>query len=145
MKALNYNDNKPRWSLLLQDMKFSMNEMLKVREMGAVKYDRMNFIQSKGTEDAKEFLDDNLDSIYRHLAEAGDVDEESKCYHMAHVAVRAMFALEYLQEDSDEDKYGELPSDVKEILLARQMTEALKACVPLHQEEYSPIREFDES
>ena len=97
MKALNYNEGKPRPSLILKDMAFAFNECLKVREMGAIKYDRMNFIQSKGTEHEDEFLAENLDSMLRHSLEDGDIDKESKCYHMAHIAVRALFALSYLE------------------------------------------------
>lgn len=97
-KSLNYNEGKPRPSLIISDMNFAFNEALKVRENGAKKYDRMNFIQSKGTDDAENFLGDNFDSIVRHLmayANGEELDEESKCYHMAHVVIRAMFALEY--------------------------------------------------
>jgi len=99
-KSLNYNDGKERPSLILKDMRFAFKECLKVRENGAKKYDRMNFIQSKGTDDAEKFLEDNLDSIYRHLdsvASGEVIDWQSRHYHMAHVAIRAMFALEYLE------------------------------------------------
>jgi len=97
MPSLNHNEGKPRLSLVTQDMRHAIEEMASVREMGCEKYDRMNWAESIGQEDEKQFLEDNLDSIYRHLAALDDglLDEESGCYHMAHIAVRACFALEY--------------------------------------------------
>ena len=100
-KALNYCEGKPRPSLILRDMPKAFNELLKVREFGANKYpDRLNFRASIGKEDS--FLNDNMDSIERHLMahERGEViDAESECYHLAQVAVRCMFALEYLESE----------------------------------------------
>ena len=100
MKALNHNEGKPRPSLILRDMAKAFEDLLKVREFGAIKYDRMNWVQSIDTEDADEFLEDNLDSIARHLLahESGEhMDEESGCYHLAQVAVRSMMHLEYMK------------------------------------------------
>jgi hypothetical protein len=107
MKSLNYNKGKLRPSLILKDLQYAFKQMLGVRENGAKKYDRMNFIESKGTEHEKEFLDDNLDSIERHLLaiHADEThDDESKMEHMAHVAIRAMFALEYMGSDEELEK-----------------------------------------
>jgi hypothetical protein len=100
MKSLNHNEGKLRPSLILKDMQFAFKEVLKVRENGAEKYDRMNFIKSKGTKHADKFLDENIDSIQRHLLDVlngESIDKESKCYHMAHIVCRAMFALEYMK------------------------------------------------
>jgi hypothetical protein len=99
-KALNFNEGKPRPSLILKDLRFAFHEMLKVREFGCKKYDRLNALLSVGTDDAEEFLDDNFDSVHRHLdsvAEGKHVDAESDCYHWAQIAIRAMFALQYLE------------------------------------------------
>lgn len=98
MKSLNYNEGKLRPSLILGDMKGAFDELLKVREHGAVKYDRMNWAISIGTEDAKEFVDANFDSMMRHLLEAveEDKDEESGCLHLAQLAIRAMMGIEYI-------------------------------------------------
>ncbi len=97
-KALNFNEGKVRPSLILKDMHKSFNALLEVREMGCKKYDRLNWSLSIGKDDSGEFLADNLDSIYRHLNaySAGEhKDPESGCLHMAQVAVRCLFALEY--------------------------------------------------
>jgi hypothetical protein len=98
MASKNFNEGKVKLSLVLKDMKNAVEEMARVRQAGIDKgYDRMNWAESIGQEDEKQFLEDNLDSIYRHLAALDDglLDEESGCYHMAHIAVRACFALEY--------------------------------------------------
>lgn len=98
MKSLNYNEGKMRPSLILGDMKGAFDELLKVREHGAVKYDRMNWAISIGTEDAKEFVDANFDSMMRHLMEAqtDPEDQESGCLHLAQLAIRAMMGIEYI-------------------------------------------------
>jgi len=102
MKALNHNEGKIRPSLILKDMQYAFKELLKVRENGCIKYDRFNYLLSKGTEHATEFREDNLDSINRHILDVlsgENIDKESRCYHMAHVAIRAMFELQYLEEE----------------------------------------------
>jgi len=101
MPSQNHNEGKPRLSLVTQDMRHAIEEMAKVREMGAIKYDRMNWAESIGQPEEKQFLEDNLDSIYRHLAALDDglLDDESKCHHMAHIAVRCCFSIEYAMSD----------------------------------------------
>jgi hypothetical protein len=98
MKSLNHNEGKPRPSLILKDMQKSFYDLVNVRESSTNKYDRLNWSLSIGEPDAQAFLDDNLDSIQRHILEymAGDeIDKESGCKHMAMAALRCMFALEY--------------------------------------------------
>jgi len=99
-KALNFNEGKERWSLLLKDFAEELKEILKVRECGVQKYARDNYIMSLGTESETEFRNDNFDSMFRHLisATSGELkDDESKCYHMAHIACRALFELAYIK------------------------------------------------
>ena len=99
MSAKNYNAGKERPSLILKDMSSAFTELVKVREAGIAKgYDRMNWAASIGTDDAPRFLDENVDSIFRHLIaymQGENVDQESGCHHMAHVMCRAGFAVEY--------------------------------------------------
>lgn len=99
-KSLNHNEGKNRPSLILKDMKKAFNELLKVRENGVKKYDRLNWSYSKGTDHAQEWLDENMDSAVRHIVDymnGEDIDKESGCHHLAHAAVRCMFALEYAE------------------------------------------------
>jgi len=118
MSSLNHNQGKPKWSLLLTDFADELREVLRVREVieASGKYDRMNFAQSQGKPEAKVFLEDNLDSIERHLFDRRankHADPETQCFHMAHICVRALIDLSYaLREpkqalsDSDNDLIG---------------------------------------
>jgi hypothetical protein len=99
-KSLNFNAGKARPTLILKDLNYAFNQVLAVREYGALKYDRMNFIKSKGTEHESVFLQDNLDSMYRHLdhiAIGNRYDPESGLLNMAHVTCRGLFDLEYFK------------------------------------------------
>jgi hypothetical protein len=94
----NHNEGKLRPSLILGDMKKSFDKLLEVREFGVKKYSRLNWRNSVGTEHADKFLDDNMDSVLRHLIAYMDgekIDKESGCNHLAQAAVRCMFAIEY--------------------------------------------------
>ena len=99
LSAKNYNTGKHRPSLVLKDMPKAFDEIVKVREAGIAKgYDRMNWAESIGTDDAPRFLDENADSILRHLMaymNGEEYDKESGCHHLAHVACRAFFGVEY--------------------------------------------------
>jgi hypothetical protein len=53
---------------------------------------------SQGKPEAKVFLEDNIDSIERHLLDRRankHTDPETQCYHMAHICVRALIDLSY--------------------------------------------------
>jgi len=100
MTSINKNEGKPRPSLLVRDMGSYYKELIRVREMGSVKYSRLNWVESRGTEDEQRFLDENLDSILRHVMAMIDGethDEESGLTHAAHIGIRAGFAHEYLR------------------------------------------------
>ena len=104
MSSLNHNQGKPKWSLLLTDFADELREVLRVREVieASGKYDRMNFAQSQGKPEAKVFLEDNLDSMERHIFDRRKnkhIDHETKCYHMAHICVRALIDLSYALHD----------------------------------------------
>lgn len=103
MSAKNHNLGKHRPSLVLKDMNNAFHELVKVREGGSIKYDRLNFLESKGTDDAARFLEENADSIARHVMAwlSGEtLDPESGCHHMAHVMCRAGFVVEYEHDNS---------------------------------------------
>ena len=104
MTALNHNQGKPKWSLLLTDFADELREVLRVREVieSTGKYDRMNFAQSQGKPEAKVFLEDNLDSMERHIFDRRKnkhIDNETKCYHMAHLCIRSLIDLSYALHD----------------------------------------------
>jgi len=121
MSAKNHNAGKPKWALLLTDFADELREVLRVREVieSTGKYDRMNFAQSQGKPEAKVFLEDNIDSIERHLLDRRankQADPETQCYHMAHICVRALIDLSYAIHDkralSDEECEDILQEDV---------------------------------
>jgi hypothetical protein len=109
MIALNHNTGKPKWSLLLTDFADELREVLRVREVieASGKYDRMNFAMSQGKPEAAKFLEDNLDSMERHLFDRRadkHTDPETQCFHMAHICVRALIDLSYALREPKESK-----------------------------------------
>jgi hypothetical protein len=121
VSAKNHNAGKPKWSLLLTDFADELREVLRVREVieASGKYDRMNFAQSQGKPEAKVFLEDNLDSMERHIFDRRKnkhIDHETKCYHMAHLCIRSLIDLSYALHDkqalSDEECEDILQEDV---------------------------------
>ena len=100
MPSNNFNEGKPRPSLLLQDAPNAVREILKVFEEGAQKYGRGNWKESIGVEGEEDkFYRDNLDSLQRHVfgAYQGEAfDPDGGNLHLAKIAVRAIYAIEYL-------------------------------------------------
>lgn len=78
---------KPRMSLLPQA---AILEVAKVLTYGANKYDAYNF--SKGEEDTT-YADACLRHINQYLMN-NDIDNESKCHHLAHAAANLLMALD---------------------------------------------------
>ena len=89
LKALRYNKGKPQLSYLL-DTPLANNELAKVFEEGAKKYERGNW--KLGLENDK-----LMDSTLRHLqayASGEEVDTETGCHHLAHVDWNVKVLLE---------------------------------------------------
>ena len=101
MLSKNHNEGKHRPPVILGDMRKSFEAVLKAREYGVKKYDRMNWSLSIGKDESKKFLSDNKDSIFRHLIEEGEIDPESQCYNLAHAAIRIMIELEYIIREKE--------------------------------------------
>lgn len=83
-KALRYNEDKLRWSLV--DWK-SMEPMIQVLEFGAKKYEEDNW---KKPMDKKQILN----SAMRHLIammNGEEIDQESGLPHVGHLMCNAMF------------------------------------------------------
>lgn len=97
--ALINNDYKALFNIALS--KITIEDLQKAREYGCRKYDRFNFIQSRGTTDHANFMFKNRRSIYRHLValRRDDIDADSGCLHWAMVALRCMIAIEYSHLD----------------------------------------------
>lgn len=88
--AMRFNSDKLRWSLVDFD---ALDDMVKVLEFGAKKYDDNNW--KKGLKTPEIF-----ESIMRHLVaymRGEDIDSESGLPHTGHILCNAMF-LSYMQK-----------------------------------------------
>lgn len=83
-KALRYNTDKLRWSLVDFD---SLEEMVKVLEFGALKYDDNNWKKGLHT---TEICESMLRHIFAYLR-GEDTDTESGLEHVGHILCNAMF------------------------------------------------------
>ena len=93
-QALRYNEGKLRWSLV--DFK-SLEDMVKVLEMGAIKYSEDNWKKGLPTKEI-------LDSTMRHLVSLmnGEFnDKESSLPHIGHLQANLMF-LSYMMREKPE-------------------------------------------
>lgn len=93
-KGLRFNNGKLRWSLV--DFE-SLEDMVKVLEFGAEKYDDHNWKKGLQTTEVSE-------SLMRHLfayLNGEDKDPESGLSHLGHVMCNAMF-LSYTQKHHPE-------------------------------------------
>lgn len=106
--ALRYDGDKPQFDLIPP---IPLEEIAKVLTMGAAKYDKRNW--EKGMEWSRV-----LNSLMRHLnsfRKGEDMDPESGLNHMAHVAVNAIFLLEYHRTHKELDDRPLSPHGTKTI------------------------------
>lgn len=97
-EAIRFNEGKPDWSLMPLS---ALEEVVKVLQMGAKKYDKNNWREGSGFN-----YTSVVASMMRHIVkymDGIDVDDESKLHHMAHVACNALFLLYYSQHP---DRYN---------------------------------------
>lgn len=64
-KSLRYNSDKLKWLLLPVEC---IEEVIRILMKGAIKYSPDNWKLSVNTDDHDRFVNDRLESIYRHLA-----------------------------------------------------------------------------
>lgn len=99
MTAKNFNEGKPRYSLITKDTPNAFRERAELAEAGIAKgYERMNWAESIGTDDAPRFKEENLESILRHtlaLMKGEEIDPETGKHHGACIGRRSDFAIEY--------------------------------------------------
>ena len=85
-QGLRYNEGKTKWGLV--DFK-TLEEMVKVLEVGAKKYSAWNW---KGGMSHTEVSESLMRHLFAYL-EGEDFDEETKCHHIGHVMCNAMFLM----------------------------------------------------
>lgn len=100
-----HNSGKLRWRNFPM---FLIRPMIRVGQFGETKYATFNFL--KGLP-----VLDTLDSMKRHLDDfedptKSDIDPESKCHHLAHVAWNALVALYMIENRPDLDDRYVLPN-----------------------------------
>lgn len=100
--GLRFNKGKLKWSLVEFD---SLEDMVRVLEFGAEKYDAHNWKKGLKTTEI-------IDSLLRHvysLLQGEDVDKESNLPHTGHILCNAMF-LSYMLKHKKEldDRYKDL-------------------------------------
>lgn len=90
--GIKHDQDKPHMNLLLQEVPNALVEVSKALRMGELKYGRENWKKVENPEDRY------LAALLRHLVaiQMGEKqDKESGLSHLAHVAVNAMFLLDY--------------------------------------------------
>ena len=92
--SLRYNEGKPEFSHL--SPQFIM-EMMKTMTKSNEKYPYLNYAKAQDVKTAS-------DSLMRHFLKfqlGDDLDEESGCHHLAHLAVNAMIIFQNLHDFGD--------------------------------------------
>lgn len=92
MQGVKHDQDKPHMNLLFQEVPNALVEVSKALRMGELKYGRENWKKVDNLEDRY------LAALLRHLVaiQMGEKqDKESGLSHLAHVAVNAMFLLDY--------------------------------------------------
>lgn len=81
-----------------------MKPLAEVGHYGETKYETFNFLKGMSVQDC-------IDCMYRHVEKAddpnqSDIDDESGCHHLAHVAWNALVALYFIKTRPDlDDRY----------------------------------------
>lgn len=95
------NNGKLRWRNMPL---FLIRPLIEVGHFGETKYKTFNFLKGLS-------VLDTLDSMKRHMdkfedPEQPDIDEESQCHHLAHIAWNALVALYMIKTRPDlDDRY----------------------------------------
>lgn len=92
--SLRYNKGKPQFSHLSPDF---ILEMMKVMTSANSKYPYLNYTKMQDVRTAS-------DSLMRHFLSfqnGADLDSESMCHHLAHVATNAMIIFQNLKDFGD--------------------------------------------
>lgn len=94
-----YDDGKLRLAEMMTDFGVAMEELCKVWEYGAAKYEKSNWKQVKDP-DGGYGIDRYTNAMLRHLmAERYDMyDDESHLLHAAHIAFNALARLFFIRQ-----------------------------------------------
>ena len=104
MSSQNKNEGKPRLSLVLKDFSHAIEALARLRENNLKKYARGNWAESIGTPDEPRFLEENLESIERHVGKlwkGEELDPENGDHHATAIMCRVSFILEYYYRNKE--------------------------------------------
>jgi len=102
-----HNSNKLRWRNF---PKFLMRPVVEVGQFGETKYATFNFLKGLPVLDTLDSLDRHRDALDDPTM--SDIDEESKCHHLACIAWNALVALHMIKTRPDlDDRYKGEKSD----------------------------------
>jgi len=109
-EALKDDSGKVEYSLLMDDF---IEELAKVRMFGSSKYEKWDWM--KGLEYSR-----YMDAIRRHLKAFNvgeDIDPESDCHHLAHIACSCMFLYTFQKTGrGTDDRHGVMAERLLAIL-----------------------------
>jgi len=94
-QAIKHNAGKTEWSLVLDGFKEPLEEIVRVMEYGAKKYERDNW---KGELPEPEFY---RDAMFRHLLADETIDAESGHKHLAHAACCLLMQMWHEQKGKE--------------------------------------------
>lgn len=91
-----YDNGKLRLAEMIIDFKIPMEELCKVWEFGANKYEKSNWKKLQNP------VDRYTNALLRHLLaeEINPIDDESKLLHAAHIAFNALARLYFIAKSS---------------------------------------------
>lgn len=91
-EGLKFDKGKPRLAEMIIDFRIPLEEVCRVWEFGADKYEKSNW---KKVDNA---IDRYTNAMLRHLVaeDSNEFDDESKLKHAAHVAWNALARLHFL-------------------------------------------------
>lgn len=112
-----YDNGKLRLAEMIIDFKIPMEELCKVWEFGANKYEKSNWKKLANP------IDRYTNAMLRHLLaeEVNPVDDESKLLHAAHIAFNALARLHFIVKNKGIDtkltrfyefKEGQVPNEL---------------------------------
>lgn len=102
-----FNNGKLRWRNF---PKFLVRPLIEVGQFGETKYETFNFLRGLTVLDCMDCADRHMDKFID--PSLPDIDGESKCHHLAHVAWNCLVALYMIKTRPElDDRYKGEPTD----------------------------------
>ena len=128
MSSQNKNEGKLRLSLVLKDFAHAIEALARLRENNLKKYARDNWTESIGTPDEPIFLEENLESIERHVGKlwkGEELDSENGDHHATAIMCRVCFILEYYYRKKEKKTFYQEINETIDVLLESEPKKTL--------------------